>query len=130
MKTLNLKMIRFSLLLLGGILGMVMIVKAFQNHSPEGKIKVNQVWYYLGDASDSRTDSTQYSLTADPLRQCSSIIKEDICKIEAPAGSGPYPDLSAMATASKTARQQITDALADPNSPQTNETVKEFRPES
>lgn len=129
MKTMKIKWLRFSFLLLGGILGMVLLVNAFQNHTTIKNAKVNQTWYYVGGASDLPTDSTKYSPNPHPTIACSDLIQEEICKIEAPIGSGTFPNLNAMATATKTARQQISDALANPSSPQTNETVKEFRPE-
>jgi len=92
-------------------------------------VRANQVWSYHGNASDSPTDPSKYSLG--PSDQCGDD-KETICQINAPANpSNPsQPDMTALVTPSGSSTP-TTIALrisAAQSSKVSNETVTDFRP--
>jgi len=92
-------------------------------------VRANHVWSYHGNASDSPTDPSKYSLG--PSDQCGDD-KETICQISAPANpSNPsQPDMTALVTPSGSSTP-TTIALrisAAQSSKVSNETVTDFRP--
>lgn len=125
MKTLSLKSIYTALILSVCLLATILILNSFAR---EKALDANKVipatWYFHGNSTDSRLDSTKYSLSPDPNKLCEGE-EEEVCTISAPANAAGHPDMSAIATGSSTVKDRINDAFA--STPVTNETVTALR---
>ncbi len=125
MKTLSLKSIYTALILSVSLLATVLILNSY---AKEKALDANNVipatWYFHGSSTDSRLDSTKYSLSPDPNKPCEGQ-QEEVCTISAPANTAGYPDMSAIATGTSKVKERINDAFA--STPSTNETVTALR---
>lgn len=125
MKTLSLKSIYTAMVLSVCLLATVLILNSFAKEKALNTNKlIPSTWYFHGSSTDSRLDSTKYSLSPDPNKPCEGQ-QEEVCTISAPANGAGYPDMSAIATGTSKVKERINDAFA--STPSTNETVTALR---
>jgi len=125
MKTLKSKSIYAAVLVFSCLLMSVLFLQAFTKKNETIKTSsIPATWYFHGNSTDSRLDSTKYSLSPDPNKLCEGE-EEEVCTISAPANAAGHPDMSAIATGSSTVKDRINDAFA--STPVTNETVTALR---
>ncbi|GEM_PF-461018 len=132
MKKLSKKIVFVALLLVGGTavgyaLSSDNVVKA--EGKPENKVELklaNKTWYFVGNAGDSRTDATKYSLVADEDRPCGDKLQE-VCSLSAPDDGTGHPDMNAIVSGTQTVSNRISAAFPSGSTPTTNETVTALR---
>ncbi|MFZ4262154.1 hypothetical protein ACFRAE_08925 [Sphingobacterium sp. HJSM2_6] len=125
MKTFSLKSIYTASILSICLLATVLILNAFTKEKAlETNNVIPSIWYFHGNSTDSRLDSTKYSLSPDPNKPCEGQ-EEEVCTLSAPANGAGYPDMSAIATGTSKVKERINDAFA--STPSTNETVTALR---
>jgi hypothetical protein len=125
MKTLNLKHFLNATLLIVGSVAVSTFLNSFATEKVQDLDKqIPATWYFHGNSTDSRLDSTKYSLSPDPNKPCEGQ-QQEVCTISAPANTAGYPDMSAIATGSSKVKDRINDAFA--STPSTNETVTALR---
>jgi len=125
MKILNLKSLLTASLLIVGSVAVSMFLNSFATEKVQDLDKqIPATWYFHGNSTDSRLDSTKYSLSPDPNKPCEGQ-QQEVCTISAPPNTAGYPDMSAIATGSSKVKDRINDAFA--STPSTNETVTALR---
>ncbi|GEM_PF-4752068 len=110
--------LRASLLMLGCLLGMVLLVKAFQ--PAEIKTQSVQSFYLIPESTDPKS-SESYSL--EPIVPCGGTAQE-ICRIEAIPDANGNPIITLDM---ENDIDVVLQAFANNQVPAANNTVKEFR---